>query len=384
MGNVKLNEKPTAEDFAYAYAEDSTGATVRVPKEKIHTLETDDTLTQSGIPADAKAVGNKFGKLSEEIVNQKVSLDEYASLTLGKHTDGLIYIFKNGSPIGNGIEMTGEVVEGDVWGYVDENNVVTLYSNNLTEGNTYTFKFNMEDGTTIDIGTAELDNNVYYSVTNNLTNCTNSNSTLSIAEGESYSATITANDGYTLSSVVVTMGGTDVSSAAVSDGTISIAEVTGDIVITAVAEETTVEIINQIPLSINSDGTLFNNGQGWETGYRLSSSTGAVSANSGTEVTGFIPVAYGDVLYSRDITADKTNSKHTFACYDSSFTRIAGGLTGYLFDAPNGEVASCTLDSTLVSDITTSITYIRISAGVIDENSVITVNQVLTEDTVVE
>lgn len=70
MGNVKLNEKPTAEDFAYAYAEDSTGATVRVPKEKIHTLETDDTLTQSGIPADAKAVGNKFGKLSEEKVDQ--------------------------------------------------------------------------------------------------------------------------------------------------------------------------------------------------------------------------------------------------------------------------------------------------------------------------
>lgn len=69
MGNVKLNEKPTAEDFAYAYAEDSTGATVRVPKEKIHTLETDDTLTQSGIPADAKAVGNKFGKLSQEIVD---------------------------------------------------------------------------------------------------------------------------------------------------------------------------------------------------------------------------------------------------------------------------------------------------------------------------
>ena len=77
MGNVKLNEKPTAEDFAYAYAEDSTGATVRVPKEKIHTLETDDTLTQSGIPADAKAVGNKFGKLSQENAELKGDLDDY-------------------------------------------------------------------------------------------------------------------------------------------------------------------------------------------------------------------------------------------------------------------------------------------------------------------
>lgn len=41
MGNVKLNEKPTAEDFAYAYVEDSTGAVVRVPKEKIYALGKD-------------------------------------------------------------------------------------------------------------------------------------------------------------------------------------------------------------------------------------------------------------------------------------------------------------------------------------------------------
>lgn len=41
MGNVKLNEKPTAEDFEYAYVEDSTGAIVRVKKEKIMAMGKD-------------------------------------------------------------------------------------------------------------------------------------------------------------------------------------------------------------------------------------------------------------------------------------------------------------------------------------------------------
>ena len=103
MGNVKLNEKPTAEDFAYAYAEDSTGATVRVPKEKIHTLETDDTLTQSGIPADAKAVGNKFGKLSEEI-------DNLATLPYGGSEEWLK---------ANGDKTQLYQIDGYAWGYVE-------------------------------------------------------------------------------------------------------------------------------------------------------------------------------------------------------------------------------------------------------------------------
>lgn len=41
MANVKMNTKPTAEDFAYAYVEDEHGALVRVPKDKIVALGKD-------------------------------------------------------------------------------------------------------------------------------------------------------------------------------------------------------------------------------------------------------------------------------------------------------------------------------------------------------
>ncbi len=75
-----------------------------------------------------------------------------------------------------------------------------------------------------------------YTVTNTLTNCVNSNDATSVNAGASYSATISAEDGYTMSSVSVTMGGTDVTSAVVNDNVITIANVTGNIVIVASAE----------------------------------------------------------------------------------------------------------------------------------------------------
>ena len=133
-------------------------------------------------------------------------------------------------------EIVAAVIESlggnPVFGYVDANNNIVV-SGTLADG-TYSVKYEMEDGSTVDIGDLVLDNNVYYSVTNNLTNCTNSNSATQAVEGGSYSATITANSGYELSSVVVTMGGSAVS---VTNGVINIASVTGNIVITAVAEE---------------------------------------------------------------------------------------------------------------------------------------------------
>lgn len=74
-----------------------------------------------------------------------------------------------------------------------------------------------------------------YTVTNTLSHCTNSNTATKVTGGAAYSATITADDTYTLGTVTVTMGGTDITSTAVTGGSISIAEVTGNIVITATA-----------------------------------------------------------------------------------------------------------------------------------------------------
>lgn len=78
-----------------------------------------------------------------------------------------------------------------------------------------------------------------YSITNNLTNCSNSNTATTIAEGESYSATISCTTAYMLHQCTVTMGGTQISAFTQTGsrkGTISITAVTGDIVITALAD----------------------------------------------------------------------------------------------------------------------------------------------------
>lgn len=72
-----------------------------------------------------------------------------------------------------------------------------------------------------------------YSVTNTLTNCTSSNNATAVLDGSAYSATITAGSGYTLAgaTVSVTMGGTDITSTAYNNGLITIASVTGNVVI---------------------------------------------------------------------------------------------------------------------------------------------------------
>ena len=74
-----------------------------------------------------------------------------------------------------------------------------------------------------------------YSVTNNLSHCSTNNTSTVINKNGSYNATISVNSGYTLSSITVTMGGTNVSSTVVNRNNINIPNVTGDIVITAIA-----------------------------------------------------------------------------------------------------------------------------------------------------
>lgn len=77
----------------------------------------------------------------------------------------------------------------------------------------------------------------YYSVTNNLTNVTNSNSASSVLEGESYSATLSVSPDYSLTDVQITMGGSNITSSAYNSESheIYIASVSGNITITASA-----------------------------------------------------------------------------------------------------------------------------------------------------
>ena len=214
------------------------------------------------------------------------------NITLGVHSDGLVYIFVDSQPMGEGISMSAA---SEIYGYVADDGTIVV-KGDLADGE-YTVKYEIdnEDGTvtTIDIGDLVLDNTVYYSITKNLTNCTLSNSATQVAKGESYSATITANDGYELTSVVVTMGGNAVG---VSGGVIGIPSVTGDIVIEAVATEIEpdpepIEPTNfAVPNTTNkTDWSIWCNDArfGSDGGYR---------ALAGNVVTNYVAMEVGDII----------------------------------------------------------------------------------------
>ena len=179
----------------------------------------------------------------------------------------------------------------------------------------------------------------------------------------------TANEGYAIREVTVTMGGVDITDSAYSDGHISITQVTGDVVITATAVKT--GYTNQIPLSTDADGNPYNNGLGYKTGTRLNSSSNEV-AISGMCCTGFIPLTgkAGDVIRIKNVT-------------------YAGTATVYLICFNQGGTGSKTytqsvLESATVDGVTTITTSydglysMRLSCGVIDDTSIITVNEEIT------
>ena len=132
---------------------------------------------------------------------------------------------------------------------------------------------------------------VYYTITNNLTNVTNSNSTGSIQEKTAYIASLTAVDGYTLDSVTVTMGGLDVTADVYADGVINISSVTGDVEIVASAIAASTEPV------LNTDGLVFDydfrtarmesyNLSGWGNVYKTVDKTGTGLLFGTAESTG--------------------------------------------------------------------------------------------------
>lgn len=135
--------------------------------------------------------------------------------------------------------------------------VVANYSDGTTEtipSSNYTLSGNLLEGvSTITVYYEEFTDtfnvNVthmagYYTIVNNLTGCTTNNPATAIQENTSYTAIITASAGYTLSgaTVTITMGG-NILTGVFSNGTISIPNVTGNLVITVVASAVTLSSI---------------------------------------------------------------------------------------------------------------------------------------------
>lgn len=76
----------------------------------------------------------------------------------------------------------------------------------------------------------------YYTIAYNLGESTSSNSVTSIKKGSSYSTIVTANEGYKITRILCTMGGATIIDRDGTSSDISIANVTGDIIITVTTE----------------------------------------------------------------------------------------------------------------------------------------------------
>jgi hypothetical protein len=128
-----------------------------------------------------------------------------------------------------------------------------------------------------------------YSITYNLSSSTSSSELTSITEGSSYTTDITLNSGQSLSSITVTMGGSDITSTAVSGTHISIASVTGNIVITVATTTGAFTVTYNLNNSTASNtATGVNNGEAYTTtithslGYRI---TGVTVTMGGSDIT---------------------------------------------------------------------------------------------------
>lgn len=114
-----------------------------------------------------------------------------------------------------------------------------------TEGTTKLTLVDDETGETSVIEVASFDfslfdeefDKVQYTITNNLTNAMTNNLAVKLDENATYKATIMANEGYKLSSVIVIMNSEDITEECYADGVINILAVTGDVLITVIAEK---------------------------------------------------------------------------------------------------------------------------------------------------
>lgn len=281
--------------------------------------------------ADATTKLNNINSQISQLSSEKV---DASNISLGIASDGLMYVFVNGQPVGTGIPQS---INGDVFGYVDENNTIVL-TGNLTDG-TYILKYEMENGNMVNIGNMVLDSTVYYSITNTLTECTNSNSIKTIAEGGNYSATITANSGYYMSSIKVTMGGTDITSSTVNGNKITISCVTGNIVITATAVTipTYTIVKNLTNCAVSNSATSIQQGSAYSatvtanSGYELKSVTVTMDGSAVSVTNGVINIANvtGNIVITAVAEAVITNALETAINADGTPFIGTNGEKGY-------------------------------------------------------
>ncbi len=149
-----------------------------------------------------------------------------------------------------------------------------------------------------------------FNVTQTLSHVSSSFTGDKVQEGAALNATLTADSHYDIDSVTVTMGGTDITATAytAADGTVAIAEVTGDVVITASAAKIT-HTVTQNLTNVTSDfsDASIDDGEALvitlteDTGYSLSTPTIEMG---GVDITSTAWDATPQKITIADVTGD--------------------------------------------------------------------------------
>ena len=150
-----------------------------------------------------------------------------------------------------------------------------------------------------------------YSIQKNLTNC-HLNGKNTVIAGQSYVAEIIADTGFTMdgATITITMGGIDMSSY-YSNGKIAIPNVSGNITITATA------VSSAGATNILDEYGYFNN-----TRYSLgTSNVNKKVAQDGTCATGLIPITKGDTVRLKGF-----NGNYAFVFFNSEQTYLFGTI----------------------------------------------------------
>jgi len=204
----------------------------------------------------------------------------------------------------NSLETTSKEVVGAI---NEVNSQFKDIANNfkLVSGNSNTIKlmFGTKELSSITIngGTVEPTPpaTTKYTITNNLSHATNSNTTTSVEKNSSYSANITANSNYRIKTVTVTMGGVNITNTAYSNGRINISSVTGNVVITVTTESVTSEITRYTITNNLSHATNSNSATSIE---ENASYNATITANSNYRIKNVTVTMYGtdvtDSVYS--------------------------------------------------------------------------------------
>lgn len=139
-----------------------------------------------------------------------------------------------------------------------------------------------------------------------------------------------------------------------------------------------VSYTNQIPISTDTDGSIYN-GKGYRTGYY--DNNGNIGFSASTDLTGLIPCKVGDVVRLKNVTisASTTSARFTFYKSDKTFIgQIMANATWIINNTlkaetdASGNYVKITINS---HTSTTGCAFMRVSAGDINDSSIITVNE---------